>query len=65
MRPRCFQGRTENGKTSQRHTQSVTAAPIVSLSRWNALERAVDRWASVGALALGLVVGVVFVLVGS
>jgi hypothetical protein len=30
------------------------------LRSWNALERAVDRWSSIGALALALVAAAVF-----
>lgn len=30
----------------------ATASLSTSLATWNALERAVDRWASMGALAL-------------
>lgn len=34
-----------------------------SLTHWNALERAIDRWASVGAFALAIIVAVVFILI--
>ena len=39
------------------------ASPVlVSLSSWNALERAVDRWASLGALAFAVLAVVAFAL---
>lgn len=37
------------------------ASPVfASLSTWNALERAVDRWASFGALAVAALAAVLF-----
>lgn len=33
----------------------MASAPTSSLAAWHALERAVDRWASLGALALAFV----------
>ena len=37
------------------------ASPVLaSLSTWNALERAVDRWASVGALAFAAIAVLLF-----
>ncbi|HUR68807.1 MAG TPA: hypothetical protein VM370_06130 [Candidatus Thermoplasmatota archaeon] len=40
----------------------MPATLLGSLSSWNNLERAVDRWASLGALTFALVAGVTFLL---
>lgn len=40
----------------------MASAFLVSLSTWNALERAVDRWASLGALALAAAAVLLFAI---
>jgi len=35
---------------------------LIALAHWNALERAIDRWASFGALALALAAGIAVVI---
>lgn len=44
------------------HTSNLVPRSLVALAHWNALERAIDRWASIGAFALALLAAVTFLI---